>query len=75
MLAVFLEAKALHAGSQGGTVAHAGGNTCGPLSARLDLKPPAVPQYGPHRTIYLTGIDANGKLARASARRRFMALR
>jgi hypothetical protein len=32
------------AGSQGGTVARAGGNTCGPLSARLDLKAPAVPR-------------------------------
>jgi hypothetical protein len=26
------------------TVARAGGNTCGPLSARLDLKAPAVPR-------------------------------
>src|SRR5262245_66657720 len=33
-----LETRALFAGSQGGTVARAGGNTCGPLSARLDLK-------------------------------------
>src|SRR5262249_52849005 len=68
-----LETRALFAGSQGGTVARAGGNTCGPLSARLDLKAPAV-RYGPHRTIYLTGIDANGKVARASARRRFRVL-
>jgi quercetin dioxygenase-like cupin family protein len=33
--------------------------------------------YGPHRTIYLagqTGIKANGRVARASARRRFRAL-
>jgi len=30
--------------------------------------------YGPHRTIYLTGIDANGKVARASARSRFREL-
>ncbi len=38
-------------------------------------KGPAVSVgYGPHRTIYLTGIDANGKVARASARRRFRAL-
>src|SRR5262245_27478553 len=61
-----LETRALFAGSQGGTVARAGGNTCGPLSARLDLKAPAV-GYGPHRTIYLAGqtaIDANGKVAR-----------
>src|SRR2546430_10058190 len=62
----------LFAGSQGGTVTRAGGNTCGPQSARLDLKPPAVPRSDTdHRTIYLTGIDANGKIARASARRRF----
>src|SRR5512132_4418479 len=62
-----LETRALFAGSQGGTVARAGGNACGPLSARLDLNTD-------HRTIYLTGIDANGKVARASARRRFRAL-
>src|SRR6516165_3776450 len=31
-----LETRALFAGSQGGTVARAGGNACGPLSARLD---------------------------------------
>jgi hypothetical protein len=31
----------------------------------------AQPGYGPHRTIYLTGIEPNGKVARASARRRF----
>ncbi len=57
-----LAARAHFAGSQGGTVARAGGNTCGPPSARLDLKPrgPAV-GYG---TIYLSGIDANGKVAR-----------
>jgi hypothetical protein len=34
---------------------------------------PAV-GYGPHRTIYLSGIDADGNVARASARRRFRAL-
>src|SRR5262249_1624595 len=56
------ETQALFAGSQGGTVARAGGNTCGPQSARLDLKAAAV-GCGPHRTIYLTGIDANGKVA------------
>src|SRR5215831_5422760 len=39
-----LETRALFAGSQGGTVARAGGNTCGPLSAQLDLSPPAVPR-------------------------------
>jgi hypothetical protein len=32
-----VEARALFAGSQGGTIARAGGNACGPLSARLDL--------------------------------------
>jgi hypothetical protein len=32
-----LETRALFAGSQGGTVAPAGGNTCAPRSARLDL--------------------------------------
>jgi hypothetical protein len=68
-----LETRALFAGSQGGTVARAGGNTCGSLSARLDLRPPRsrgrigpAVGYGPHRTIYLTGqtgIDANGKVA------------
>src|SRR5262249_47356999 len=46
------ETRALFAGSQGGTVTRAGGNTCGPLSARLDLKTPRGPAagYGPHRT-------------------------
>jgi hypothetical protein len=48
-----LETRALFAGSQGGTVAPAGGNTCAPLSARLDLKPPAGPAvgFGPHPEI------------------------
>jgi hypothetical protein len=71
-----LETRALFAGSQGRTVAPPSGNTCGPLSARHDLKAPVVPRwgYGSHRTIYLTGIDANGKVARASTRRRFRAL-
>ena len=32
-----LETRALFAGSQGGTVAPAGGNTCAPRSVRLDL--------------------------------------
>src|SRR5262249_41230754 len=32
-----LETRALFAGSQGGTVAPAGGNTCAPRSLRLDL--------------------------------------
>src|SRR5262249_55701306 len=39
-----LETRALFAGSQGGTVARTGGNACGPLSTRLDLKAPAVPR-------------------------------
>src|SRR5262244_1544529 len=38
-----LETRALFAGSQGGTVARAGGNTYGPPSARLDLRPPRLP--------------------------------
>jgi len=44
-------------------------------ASNSDKRPrgPAV-GYGPHRTIYLTGIDANGKVARASACRRFRAL-
>src|SRR5947209_15174446 len=65
-----LETRALFAGSQGGTVARAGGNTCGPLSARLDLKAPAIrttPDHLSHRH------RANGKVARAYARRRFRA--
>src|SRR5437762_9755120 len=39
-----LETRALFAGSQGGTVAPAGGNTCAPRSVRLDLKAPVVPR-------------------------------
>src|SRR6266540_5858485 len=35
-----LETRLLLPRSEGGTVARAGGNTCGPLSARLDLKTP-----------------------------------
>src|SRR6266403_6297069 len=60
-----LETRPLFAGSQGGTVAPAGGNTCAPRSARRDLKAPVVPRpdTGPHRTIYLTGIDANCNVA------------
>jgi hypothetical protein len=41
-----LETRAFFAGSQGGTVAPAGGNTCGPRFVRLDLKAPAVPRLG-----------------------------
>ena len=37
-----LETRALFVGSQGGTVARASGNTCGPPSERLDLKAPVV---------------------------------
>src|SRR5215467_11211779 len=39
-----VEARLLLSRSEGGTVARAGGNTCGPPSARLDLKAPAVPR-------------------------------
>src|SRR5262249_1512167 len=39
-----LETWALFAGSQGGTVAPAGGNACAPRSVRLDLKAPRVPR-------------------------------
>src|SRR5262245_42737072 len=42
-----LETRALFAGSQGRTVAPAGGNACGPPSARLDLRPPrGLPRAG-----------------------------
>jgi hypothetical protein len=54
-----LETRLLLSRSQGRTVAPAGGNACAPLSAQLDLRPPRFRVgYGPHRTIYLTGIDA-----------------
>src|SRR5437660_4194608 len=62
-----LETRALFAGSQGGTVAPAGGNTCAPRFARLDLKAPAVPRLirstPDHRSPGQTGIDADGKVA------------
>src|SRR5436190_23820671 len=38
-----LETRALFAGSQGGTVARAGGNICAPRSVRLDLRPRRPP--------------------------------
>jgi hypothetical protein len=38
-----LEARALLAGSQVGTVSLAGGNICAPLFVRLDLKAPRRP--------------------------------
>src|SRR2546430_3568182 len=68
-----LETRALFAGSQGGTIAPPSGNTylrsaiCATRS-----KGPRGPAagYGPHRTIYLTGIDANGKVASACSRLR-----
>src|SRR5204863_9020942 len=44
------EPRALFAGSQGGTVAPAGRNTYAPLSARLDLRAPAVPRPEPDHT-------------------------
>ena len=50
----------------------AGRNACGPLRSKGPRGPAAG--YGPHRTIYLTGIDANGKVGRASARSRFREL-
>ena len=40
-----LETWAFFAGSQGGTVAAAVGNTCAPRSVRLDLSAPAVPRW------------------------------
>jgi hypothetical protein len=70
-----LETRTLFAGRQGGTVARAGGNTCGPVSARLAKGPPRSPRR--IRTTpdsYLSGIDSDGKVAKASARRRFRAL-
>src|SRR5215831_17426060 len=68
-----LETRALFAGSQGGAVAPAGGNTCGPLSAQLDLKAPAVPRPDTDHTgpSISPASMPNGKVARASARRRF----
>jgi hypothetical protein len=56
-----------------------GGRVQGPEAARVHLAPGKGPRgpavgSGPHRTIYLSGIDADGKVARASARRRFKAL-
>src|SRR5262249_16852600 len=51
-----LETRALFAGSQGGTVAPAGSNTCAPRAVRLDLRsdmdrtgPPVSPDR-PHRS-------------------------
>src|SRR5262249_30782220 len=66
-----LETRPLFAGSQGGTVAPAGGNTCAPRSVRLDLSP-AVPRADTpdHLSRRTECIDANGKVARASACRR-----
>src|SRR5260370_7230791 len=71
-----LETRALFAGSQGGTVAPPSGNTCAPRPVRLDLKAPVVrrPDTDHTQTIYLTGIDANGKVATASPRTPFTAL-
>src|SRR5215510_3990173 len=58
-----LETPVLFAGSQGGTVARAGGNACGPLSARLDLKAPAAPREnwrGSTDSGVTTGIEVGG---------------
>jgi hypothetical protein len=66
-----METRLLLSRSEGGTVARAGGDTCAPRPVRLDLGPrgPAA-GYGPHRTIYLSGIDANGKVASTCTRLR-----
>ncbi len=61
-------------GHQGGTVARAGGNTCGPPSARLDLKAPAVPRSDTDHTGPSISAASMPMVARASARRRFGAL-
>jgi hypothetical protein len=71
-----LETWTLFAGSQGGTVAPAGGNTCAPRSARLDLRPPAVPRLIRSRPDHLSRRTdwhrCQGQGRRA--RRRFRAL-
>src|SRR5262249_10431307 len=71
-----LETWALFAGSQGGTVARAGGNACGPLSARLDLKAPAVPRSDTDHTgpSISPASMPMARSPRASARRRFRVL-
>src|SRR5262249_4616925 len=61
-----------HAGSQGGTVAPAGGNTCAPRSVRLDLKAPAVPRLDTDHTGQ--SISLASMPARAAARSRFREL-
>jgi hypothetical protein len=67
-----LETRALFAGSQGGTVTRAGGNTCGPLSARLDLKAPAVPRSSSVRTReYLTTAEIERLMAAARKSSRY----
>src|SRR5215467_664936 len=68
-----LETRALFAGSQGGTVAPAGGNTCDSLCARLDLRAPAVLRSDTDRTgqsISLASMPM-ARSRRASARRGF----
>src|SRR5215470_13670886 len=67
-----LETRALFAGSQGGTVAPAGGNTCAPRSMRLDLKASAVPRSDTDRTG--RSISLASMPARAAARSRFREL-
>src|SRR5215510_3669795 len=71
-----LETRALFAGSQGGTVAPTGGNTCGPPSARLDLKAPAVPRSDTDHTgpSFSPASMPMARSPRASARRRFRVL-
>src|SRR5437764_10670684 len=61
-----LETRALFAGSQGGTVARAGGNTCTPLSVRLDLGPPIAPRPG-LKSIEAVKIRRSGRASRCGA--------
>src|SRR5215470_14497358 len=66
-----LETRALFAGSQGGTVAPAGGNTCAPRSVRFDLKAPAARRCGVLRPFEASAAaaSASGEAVRRSYRR------
>src|SRR5262245_50015400 len=64
-----LETRALFAGSQGGTVAPAGGNTCAPRSVRLDLKAPAVPRSDTEHTGPSISPDRLASMPMARSRR------
>ena len=68
-----LETRALFAGSEGGTVARAGGNACGPLSVRLDLKARGLPRSDTDHTGPFISLASApmAKVGRPSARRRF----